>query len=183
MQICVITVSLLSISSTYLFSTSLVASYFLEFCHAYVSDVVLNCFSFALGDCLRTSNSLSVGEFDNEKSYHVYRLMSHFFLMLFLFISICLITFQFFIRFAVVSQIQCGFESKLEKEQKRKILPSMPKWCSPCVYGTHHCPSLPCHLMTQAMVFIIIQQKQFSAWVQFLNRFSILFSLHFVGTT
>lgn len=115
MRICVITVSLLSISSTYLFSTSLASSYFLEFCRAYVSGVVLNCLSFALSDFLRTSNSLSVREFDNEKSYYVLVLCR----ILFIFISICFITFQFiFIHFAIVSQIQCRFESKLEKEKK-----------------------------------------------------------------
>lgn len=77
MQLCVTMISLLLLSSTYLSSISLEVSYYLECCRAYVLDIILNCFSCGLDDCLKTSNSLSMGESDNEKTYRVFRLISH----------------------------------------------------------------------------------------------------------
>lgn len=77
MRMCVSMISLFLVSSTYLSNISLAVSYYLECRRAYVSDIVFNCLSRALGDCLRTSNNLSVGEFDNEKSCRVFRLISH----------------------------------------------------------------------------------------------------------
>lgn len=99
---CVTTVSLFLVSSTYLSNISLVVSYYLEFHRAYVSDIAFKRLSCSLGDCLRRSNSLSVGEFDNEKSYHVFRLNSHdirLFLLHFIIFYFCFMCFAIIIRY------------------------------------------------------------------------------------
>lgn len=72
MRMCVTMISLFLVSSTYLSNIILEVSYYVECFHAYVSDIVFNYLSCALGDCLRTNNGLSVGEFDKEKSYRVF---------------------------------------------------------------------------------------------------------------
>lgn len=113
MWMCVTTISLLLLSSAYSSNISLAVSYYLECRRAYVSDIVLNCFSCALGDSFRTSNSLSMREFDNEKSINFLGL----FLMLSIYVFMYFISFYFcFICFATVSQFHWRFGRLTKKD-------------------------------------------------------------------
>ena len=64
-------VSLFSLFSTYPCYFSLATLCLDRFRHAYESNIVLIVF-ISLGVCLRTSKSLSVGEFDNSKLYRIF---------------------------------------------------------------------------------------------------------------
>lgn len=156
MRICVIPVFLLQISSTYLFNTSLEASYFLYFCRAYVLDVVLNCFSFALVDCLRTSNSLGVGKFENEKSYCVFQAYCTCYYSLFQYVLSPFSTFLFVLQLSASFSVDSKVTGKGAKEQqKSKFMDILLIWRSLCAYGVCHYPSLPHHLMIKEMEFAI----------------------------
>ena len=80
MWICVGTVSLFSLFSTYPCYFSLATLCLDRFRRAYESNIVLIVF-IPLGVCLRTSKSLSVGEFDNSNSYRIFRLITRTFII------------------------------------------------------------------------------------------------------
>lgn len=116
---CVTMISLLLVSSTYLSSISLAVSYYLECRCAYVSDIMFNRLSCALGDCLKTSNVL----------FH----------MLYVYVFMHFIAFYFhFICFAVAIRFHWSFGSLVEKKRKRSqsgakelILANLIKWSLP----------------------------------------------------